>query len=79
MQFGNLSKYILFMDAESKYHLSKTEIIIIELLEKGLSNKSISQRCDISENTVKFHLKNIYKKLKVHNRLEAVCKINKKN
>jgi DNA-binding NarL/FixJ family response regulator len=67
------------MDAESIYHLSKTEVKIIELLEKGLSNKSISIKCDISENTVKFHLKNIYKKLKVHNRLEAVCKINKNN
>lgn len=79
MQFGNLSKYFLKMDAESKYHLSETEIKIIELLEKGLSNKSISIKCDISENTVKFHLKNIYKKLDVHNRLEAVCKINKNN
>ena len=67
------------MDAELKYHLSETEIKIIRFLEKGLSNKSISLKCDISENTVKFHLKNIYKKLKVHNRLEAVCKINKKN
>ena len=54
--------------------LSKTEIRIIELLEKGLSNKSISLQCDISENTVKFHLKNIYKKLKVHNRVEAIYK-----
>ena len=67
------------MEAELKYHLSKTEIKIIGFLEKGLSNKSISIKCDITENTVKFHLKNIYKKLKVHNRLEAVCKINKNN
>jgi len=66
------------MDAESIYHLSKTEIKVIRLLVKGLSNKSISIKYGISENTVKFHLKNIYRKLKVHNRLEAVCKINKK-
>ena len=65
------------MEAEFKYHLTKTEIKIIRLLEKGLSNKSISIKSDISENTVKFHLKNIYRKLKVHNRLEALCKIKK--
>ena len=67
------------MDAESIYHLSKTEIKIMELLEKGLSNKSISLQCGISENTVKFHLKNIYKKLEVHNRMEAIYKINQNN
>ena len=65
------------MDSELKYHLSETEIKIIRLLEKGLSNKSISSKCNISENTVKFHLKNIYKKLGAHNRLEAIYKINK--
>lgn len=62
-----------------KRYLTKTEQKLIKYLEKGLSNKAISVKCDITENTVKFHLKNIYKKLKVHNRLEAVCKINKAN
>jgi len=66
----------LGMEILSQYHLSKTEIKVIQLLSKGLSNKSISEECEISENTVKFHLKNIYKKLKVHNRLEAICKVN---
>ena len=65
------------MQTEIKKNLSKTEIRIIGLLEKGLSNKSISLRCNISENTVKFHLKNIYKKLKVHNRVEAIYILNK--
>ncbi len=60
------------MNAELKNILSKTELKISLLLEQGLSNKSISEHCDISENTVKFHLKNIYKKLGVHNRLQAV-------
>ena len=67
------------MKAEITDLLSKTEIKIMRLLEKGLPNKSISLQCDISENTVKFHLKNIYKKLKVHNRMEAVYKINQNN
>lgn len=65
------------MNTEPENILSKTELKIIKLLEEGLSNKSISERNNISENTVKFHLKNIYKKLDVHNRLQAVHKINK--
>ena len=56
-------------------NLSKTEI---RLLERGLTNKAISFHIGVSENTVKFHLKKIYKKLGVHNRTEAVYKLNKK-
>lgn len=67
------------MNTEPENILSKTELKIIRILEEGLSNKSISERYDISENTVKFHLKNIYRKLGVHNRLQAVHKINKNN
>ncbi len=74
-----LHKDFSIMETEIKKHLSKTEIKIIGLLEKGLPNKSISIQCNISENTVKFHLKNIYKKLNVHNRVEAVYKINQNN
>ena len=64
------------MNIELKSKLSKTELKIIKLLEKGLSNKSISSEYSISENTVKFHLKNIFKKLDVHNRMEAVYQLN---
>jgi len=67
------------MNAKPENIFSKTEIKIIRLLEKGLSNKSISKECNISENTVKFHLKNIYKKIGVHNRLQAIHRINKNN
>ncbi|MCK5169511.1 MAG: hypothetical protein KAQ75_06510, partial [Bacteroidales bacterium] len=38
------------MNSEITNILSKTEIKIIELLEKGLSNKSISVQYEISEN-----------------------------
>ncbi len=65
------------MESENP-NLSKTEIKIIKLLEKGLSNKRISSQLKNSENTVKFHLKNIYKKLKVKNRGEAVYKFTNK-
>ncbi|NPA67316.1 MAG: response regulator transcription factor [Chlorobi bacterium] len=67
------------MNAKPENIFSEKEIKIIRLLEKGLSNKTISERCNISENTVKYHLKNIYKKLGVHSRLQAVRRINKNN
>lgn len=55
--------------------LSSAEQRIVLFLEKGLSNQSISLECGISMNTVKFHLKNIYKKLEVHNRTQAIYKL----
>ncbi len=59
--------------------LSNAESKIMNLLIKGLSNKSISEQLTISENTVKYHLKNIYKKLNVQSRSEATYKFNKIN
>lgn len=45
---------------------------VVELLSVGLSNKEIGRKLDMSDNTVKFHLRNIYSKLKVGTRLAAV-------
>lgn len=64
------------MKTELDFPLTEKEIEIIEALEKGLSNKMILSRCGVSENTVKFHLKNIFKKLDIQNRVEAICKLN---
>jgi len=47
---------------------------ILLLLEKGLSNHHISDQTGKSVNTVKYHLKNIYKKLGACNRVEAIRK-----
>jgi DNA-binding NarL/FixJ family response regulator len=52
--------------------LSEREVEILRLLADGLSNKAISERVSLSENTVKYHLKNILHKLNVQNRTEAV-------
>jgi DNA-binding CsgD family transcriptional regulator len=41
---------------------------IVLMLLDGLSNKGIGRRLDLSEGTVKVHLHNIYRKLKVSNR-----------
>jgi len=50
------------------YDLSKREIQIIELILQGKSNKEISETLFISLNTVKNHIYNLYKKLRIKNR-----------
>jgi DNA-binding NarL/FixJ family response regulator len=52
--------------------LSDREVAILRLMSEGLSNQEISMRVSLSENTVKYHLKNIFQKLHAHNRTEAV-------
>jgi DNA-binding NarL/FixJ family response regulator len=51
--------------------LSVRESEVLDLAAAGLSNKEIAERLVISPNTVKFHLREIYKKLGVRNRLQA--------
>jgi LuxR family maltose regulon positive regulatory protein len=52
--------------------LTGREIEILPLLDEGLSNKEIAARLYIAPVTVKTHLQNIYKKLNVSNRIEAL-------
>jgi LuxR family maltose regulon positive regulatory protein len=54
--------------------LSEREDEVIRLLEEGLTNQEIAARLYISLNTVKAHLKSIYSKLGVNNRVQAVAK-----
>ncbi len=59
------------------YHFSKREIEVVELLLQGKSNKQIALALGISEHTVEFHLKNIYAKLGVRSRTEAILVLGK--
>jgi LuxR family maltose regulon positive regulatory protein len=52
--------------------LSRREIDVLRLLSIGYSNLEIAQALVITESTVKMHLKHLYGKLDVHNRLQAV-------
>jgi DNA-binding NarL/FixJ family response regulator len=57
----------------SEKDLNKRELAILNAVGAGLSNKQIAQREWLAEQTVKFHLTHIYKKLGVSNRAEAVA------
>jgi DNA-binding NarL/FixJ family response regulator len=54
--------------------LRPSEKKILELLAHGLANKEIANRLGLSASTVRWHLENIYGKLRVGSRTEAVLK-----
>ena len=59
--------------------LSVREIQVLEQLSKGLSYNAIAENLIVSSGTIRKHVENIYKKLQVHNKLEAVQKARRHN
>jgi LuxR family maltose regulon positive regulatory protein len=59
--------------------LSKREMDVLSLLAEGRSDKLIAQDLVIARETVHKHLKNIYGKLDVHSRTEAVARARQLN
>lgn len=53
--------------------LSQRERTLLEALSRGLTNRELAREFDISENTVKFHLSNLFDKLSVKNRTQAIA------
>lgn len=58
----------------AEYHLSQQETEVLKLLVDGHHYKTAAKTLGISVNTVSFHLRNIYAKLEVHSKSEAVAK-----
>jgi len=58
----------------TKLGLSKREYQILQLISEGLSNQQIAAQLYISENTIKKHISNLFLKLDVERRTEAVNK-----
>ncbi len=56
--------------------LSERELEVLHLIAQGLTNQEISSRLYLSLNTVKVHTRNIYGKLGVNNRTQAVARAN---
>jgi DNA-binding NarL/FixJ family response regulator len=57
--------------SEGAVALSERETAVLEAVARGLSNREIGRELWISEQTVKFHLRNLYRKLGVSSRTEA--------
>lgn len=59
---------------DNSHNLTERETEILSLLVKGNSYKMIADKCGISMDTVRSHIKKIYEKLHVHSQTEAVAK-----
>ncbi|MCT9871431.1 helix-turn-helix transcriptional regulator [Paenarthrobacter aurescens] len=55
------------------WDLAPRELEILQLLTSGQRNRSIAGALHISENTVKFHIRNLFRKLDVRSRTEAIA------
>ena len=51
--------------------LTSRELEVLQLVAAGATNGEIAQKLWVTEQTVKFHLSNVYRKLEVGNRTEA--------
>jgi LuxR family maltose regulon positive regulatory protein len=54
--------------------LSERELEVLKLVADGLSNERIGRKLFLATSTVKRHINNIYGKLEVHSRTQAVAK-----
>lgn len=61
------------LQADPISQLTRRERALLEALSKGLTNKDLARDFDISANTVKFHLSNLFEKLGVRNRAQAIA------
>lgn len=61
------------------YHLTDRELEVLVLMSEGLTNRNSARRLSISQSTLKFHMGNIYQKLGVQTRSEALVLAAKNN
>ncbi|MGV9004815.1 response regulator [Flavobacterium sp.] len=65
---------VLTLQNQEDYKLTTREIEVLEQLSKGLKYDTIAHNLILSSGTIRKHVENIYNKLKVHNKLEAIQK-----
>ena len=57
-----------------EYHLTPHETRLLKLFVQGHNYKTAAARLGVAPTTINFHLQNIYQKLQVHSKTEAVAK-----
>ena len=57
-----------------RYHMTPREIQIAQLVCQGLGNEEIANRLNIKQGTVKTHVRNLYRKLWVHNKISMLLR-----
>lgn len=77
---GEIGAKLIFPPQPSvDFHLTDRELEVLVLLAEGLTNQQSAQRLSISVSTLKFHMNNIYEKLGVQTRSEALVLAAKNN
>lgn len=74
LQFFSSKNVILVSPESNDYELSKRELEILTMMTEGNNYRAIANKAFISYETVRTHVKKIYKKLHVASRAEAVIK-----
>ena len=68
---GSIARcFRLVTEASEKYGLTRQETMVLKMLMQGLDNTTIYTSLNISVNTLKKHILNIYRKLKIKNRVQ---------
>lgn len=67
-------KYLKIEDSHYQLDLSSRELEVLKWVEQGKKSREIGRILEISENTVKYHLSNVFMKLDVTNRVQAIAK-----
>ena len=70
---NSLAFEILGFDILLDENLTAREVELLGYLGQGLPNKVIAEKLKVSENTIKYHIKNILQKLSFSNRSEAAA------
>jgi len=71
--------FVLDTSLVSQLELSKRELEILGLLAQGHSNQEIAAKLFVSISTVKTHIQNLFEKLEVKRRIQAVEKAKRLN
>ena len=66
-----------FIDEQSVFRLTQRQMEVLQLISLGHPNKIIADYLEIKEQTVKIHINQIFKELRVFNRTQAVLKAQK--
>jgi DNA-binding NarL/FixJ family response regulator len=76
-EFNNQHSYVTLTEEQSDFRLTQRQLEVLHLISLGHPNKIIADLLEIKEQTVKIHINQIFKELRVFNRTQAVLKAQK--
>ena len=74
MPFVSLLDDKKWLYIKKRYHMTARELQVAKLVCKGFSNEDIEAKLKIKHGTVKTHIRNIYRRIRVKNKIQTVLK-----